>query len=283
LKLNSKPCQPIVFSDLDGTLLDKKFSYANVLPMVKRLVAANIPLVLCSSKTRGEIEYYRKKFRIDAPFIVENGAAIFVPKGYFHARNYWTRQTNQYDIIELGIAYSSIRRILGEIKKESNLKIKGFGDMTVAEIARETGLSTELAELSKQREYSEPFTFNGKQEKLYSIIRKKGLRITNGGKYFHLMGNHDKGRAVSRLKELYCEKFNQLRTIAVGNQCNDLEMLEAVDIPFLVGRPEEMNDVWEKVVYVALQVFLGDCSFSSTVSIQCIFSRSIGAQVKNVC
>ena len=57
-----------------------------------------------------EIEYFRTKLGINDPFISENGAAILLPTGYFEAGKYWTKQSKQYDIIELGIAYSSIRK-----------------------------------------------------------------------------------------------------------------------------------------------------------------------------
>ncbi len=258
--MNKKACKPIIFSDLDGTLLNEKYSFADVLPMVKRLVALNVPIILSSSKTRREIEYYRRGLGIDTPFIVENGAAIFIPKGYFHLKNDWVKQTDQYDVIELGIAYSSIRKELEAIEKELNHEITGFGDLTAEEIARDTGLTIELAELAKHREYSEPFLYNGEQKELCSITRKKGLRITKGGKYFTLNGDHDKGSAVSCLKELYSAEFEQLRTMGVGNECNDVEMLEAVDVPFFIARSKEMRQKWEKVVGAVSSLLLGDCS-----------------------
>ena len=243
----------MIFSDLDGTLLNENYSFESVCPVVASLVALNVPIIFCSSKTRTEIEHYRKKLSIDAPFISENGAAIFIPRGYFKLELSCTKQTDQYDIIELGIAYSSIRKKLERIKKAFALEITGFGDMTAKEIARDTGLTIELAELAKQREYSEPFLFNGEQgTELFSAIRKEGLRIINGGKYFHLIGDHDKGKAVLLLKELYSERFEHLRTIGVGNQSIDEKMLEAVDEPFFIAQPEELRPVWEKVISAVL-------------------------------
>ena len=66
------------------------------------------------------------------PFISENGAAIFVPTGYFEVEGqYWTKQTKQYDIVELGIAYSLIRKKFERIRKTLCNEILGFGDMTI--------------------------------------------------------------------------------------------------------------------------------------------------------
>jgi mannosyl-3-phosphoglycerate phosphatase len=247
--LKSKTLRTVIFSDLDGTLLDENYSFEFAHLVIARLKALNVPIVLCSSKTRLEIDYFRSKLGIDAPFISENGAAIFIPVGYFKLEQSCTRQTNQYDIVELGIAYSSIRKRFERIKKLCSSELTGFGDMTVEEIAKDTGLTITLAELAKQREYTEPFRHNEELEtELFSAIRKEGLQFSNGGKYYHLMGDHNKGKAVLLLKELYSEKFVQLKTVGVGNQSNDTEMLEAVDEPFFIAKPEEMQPVWEKII-----------------------------------
>jgi mannosyl-3-phosphoglycerate phosphatase len=249
--LSAEAVRTVVFSDLDGTLLDENYNFEVVRPAIARLKVLNTPIVLCSSKTRREIEYFRTKMEIDDPFISENGAAVFVPSGYFEAEKYWTKQTRQYDIIELGIGYSSIRKKFERIRKTCTNEIIGFGDMTAEEIAKDTGLTIKLAELAKKREYTEPFRHNKSNEaELFEAIRKEGLHFTIGGKYHHLMGDHDKGKAVLLLKELFSKRFKQIRTVGVGNQLNDLEMLKAVDIPFLITKPEEIGKEWEKIICI---------------------------------
>ncbi len=253
--MNSKTDKTIIFSDLDGTILNENYSFEDVRSEIARLIALNIPIVLCSSKTRAEIEYYRKKLSIHSPFISENGAAIFLPKGSFKIETAFTKQTGQFDIVELGITYSSIRKKFNEIKKTLADEIIGFGDMTAEEIAKDSGLPIELAKLAKQREYSEPFCYNGKQEtELFSSIRKDGWRISKGGKYFNLSGDHDKGKAVLLLKELYSKRFENLRTVGVGNGPNDAEMLDAVDESFFIVQPEEMQRVWKKIICKVLNL-----------------------------
>ena len=249
--MSTELVRAVVFSDLDGTLLNENYSFEVVYPAIAQLRVLNVPIVLCSSKTRLEMEYFRTKMGIDAPFISENGAAIFVPTGYFESGHYWTKQSKQYDIIELGIGYSSIRKKFERITKICTEEILGFGDMTAEEIAKDTGLTIELAELAKHREYTEPFRHNKSNEaELFKAIRKEGLNFTIGGKYHHLIGNHDKGKAVLLLKELFSKKFKQIKTVGVGNQLNDLEMLEAVDIPFLIAKPEEIGKEWEKIICI---------------------------------
>jgi mannosyl-3-phosphoglycerate phosphatase len=73
----------VIFDDLDGTFLDENYSYQDTQPIVNQLSALGGSIVFCSSKTRSEIEFYRKATGINEPFIAENGAAIFIPKSYF--------------------------------------------------------------------------------------------------------------------------------------------------------------------------------------------------------
>ncbi len=52
----------IIFTDLDGTLLDAaNYSHAKAQPALGQIEASGTPLVLCSSKTRAEIDIYRKR------------------------------------------------------------------------------------------------------------------------------------------------------------------------------------------------------------------------------
>ena len=74
----------VVFTDLDGTLLDHEtYSYGPAQEALDLLERKRIPLILCSSKTRAEIELIQLDLRLRHPFISENGGAIFMPRAYF--------------------------------------------------------------------------------------------------------------------------------------------------------------------------------------------------------
>ncbi len=52
----------VIFTDLDGTLLDRDtYSFEPALPALRLIRQKDIPLVLSSSKTRAEIEFYRER------------------------------------------------------------------------------------------------------------------------------------------------------------------------------------------------------------------------------
>jgi mannosyl-3-phosphoglycerate phosphatase len=244
-----RKCGIAVFADLDGTILDEKYSFETVKPLIKKILKLNVCLVFCSSKTRLEIEFFRRKLEVNDPFISENGAAVFVPKGYFSKNHRYTCENGSYGIVELGLSYVVVREKLELIRRKTGFSLTGFGDMTAKEIAKDSGLPMELAVLAKQREYSEPFKAKASDEKnLFDAIIEEGLCCVKGGRYYHLMGSHNKGQAVSVLKRFFVGDFGLLKTVGVGNSQNDLSMLSSVDFPFFIKETDDLGVVWKKVV-----------------------------------
>jgi mannosyl-3-phosphoglycerate phosphatase len=233
----------VIFTDMDGTLLDEDYLYEDAKPAIDLLLRSDIPIVLCSSKTRAEIEVYRREIGINDPFISENGAAIFIPKDYFSFSYKYTKQHLECNVIELGTEYSVLREKIEKINGMTGYKIIGFGDMTVEEIAEDCGLDLESARLAKEREYDEAFRIvDGDEKEISRLIREEGLNYTKGGRYHHIMGNNDKGKAIYTLTDLYTRKFKEVKRIGVGDSLNDLPMLEAVDIPVLVKKSDGTHD-----------------------------------------
>ncbi|MEW5902241.1 MAG: HAD-IIB family hydrolase [Acidobacteriota bacterium] len=230
----------IVFSDLDGTLLEHStYAFEPALPALRLLSEKKIPLVLCSSKTRSEIERLRLVLSNADPFVSENGGAVFIPRGYFSRCFSFHKEDVAYLIIELGTPYPKLREVFGRIQQKLPGVLVGFGDLTVEEIVELSGLSPSDAELAAQREYDEPFMINdlGAAAEIRRLIEEAGLRMTRGGRFHHLTGRNDKGLAVRILKMLYAEEFGAVRTLGLGDSLNDLPLLEEMDYPVLVQRP----------------------------------------------
>lgn len=147
-----------IFSDLDGTLLHPKtYSFEEAKSAIRLIKETSIPLVLCSSKTRAEIDVYRKRLGNSHPFVSENGGGIFVPKGYFKSVG-WAVPTisyDEYETIVIGSPYQEIRKTFLELKLELNAKVIGFGDMTAREVAAISGLTEEEGTLAKEREFGD--------------------------------------------------------------------------------------------------------------------------------
>ncbi len=231
----------IVFSDLDGTLLDPlKYSFEEALPALAQLRERGIPLILCSSKTRAEMTVYRQRMDNRHPFISENGGGIFIPSGYFAAPVAEAETLDDSQLVTLGTPHAEIWRHFTALRERLGVKVRGFTDMTVEEVAELTGLGREEAALAKQRDFDEPFVFDGVPDAGFlRAIEDAGLNWTQG-RIFHIMGRHDKGRAVRLLKALYEQDRGAVATIGLGDGYNDLPMLQSVDQAVLV-RHEDGN------------------------------------------
>ncbi|MDK2892187.1 mannosyl-3-phosphoglycerate phosphatase [Methanohalophilus sp.] len=235
----------VIFTDLDGTLIDHDtYSFDAAKPALAIIKKQSIPLILCTSKTRAELEKYVKELDINHPFISENGGAIFIPEHYFDFDYPYSKKLKNYNVIELGTNYSILRNVLSDIRKSTSMKIVGFGDMSDEQVSEDTGLSLESARLATMREYDEAFKLldEDRADELKEIIVSKGLNYTRGGRYWHLMGNNDKGKAVQKLMDLFRKRDPDAISVGLGDSLNDLPMLQAVDIPYLVQKPGKIYD-----------------------------------------
>ena len=65
---------PIVFTDLDGTLLDHEtYDHSPALPALAALAARDIPVIPVTSKTSDELRPLMADIGLEGGFIAENG------------------------------------------------------------------------------------------------------------------------------------------------------------------------------------------------------------------
>ncbi len=227
----------VIFTDLDGTLLDHdSYSWKAAEPALERCKRLNVPVILASSKTRAEMGVLRKALGLQYPFISENGGGLFfpavdgeeAPAGAHAAENMWQ--------LSLGAPYGQLVSALREIREERGWKIRGFSDMQPEEIARVTGLDLDASRLAAERDFDEPFILedDGDLDLLHRAVRSRGLNITQGGRFFHLHGDNDKGTAVERMTSWYQDLHPYVLTAALGDSPNDFGMLKKVDYPVLI-------------------------------------------------
>jgi len=233
----------LIFTDLDGSLLNQEdYLYAEAVPTLEKIKAAGIPLVMVTSKTRTEVEHLQTKMNIADPFITENGGGIFFPDSLGMKNLAGGEKKGKYTFIRLGASYGNIRTFF--VKAASRFAIRGFGDMKTAEIAELTGMSDIDVGRARRREFTEPFLAENDEDirEIERMARREGFKITKGGRFFHLLGaGQDKGVAVNRLIDIYRKDGMEtaLVTVGIGDSENDLPMLQQVDIPVLIPRPQQ--------------------------------------------
>ncbi len=226
--LNNLTMHTLIFTDLDGTLLDHhSYSFKEASVMLNFIRRHQIPLIIVTSKTKVEVIQIQKLLNINDPFIVENGAGIFIPNA------------NGYETIALGFDYSTIRKAFTRYAK--TIPMYGFFDMSVKEIAQHTGLKLQQAADAKERTFTEPFILDDESKlvQLTTMANNDGLDIVKGGRFYHLITKgQDKAAAIHKITAHYEKNFSRTyKTIALGDGENDLSMLQSVDTPVLIPHP----------------------------------------------
>ena len=234
----------LIFTDLDGSLLDHdSYSFAPAKNLLDDLKLASIPLIPITSKTFAEVESLRIKLNNQHPFIVENGAAIAIPINYFSSMPKGCYEKSGFWIIANTQSRQHWNKLLrdnaadfeGEFETFSSI-VQSKGIKGIQEI---TGLNQDQAELSNQRDFSEPIHWLSSEQRKQAFIEKltaAGGTLLQGGRFLALGGKIDKGSALLQLTELY-QKFlslSEVNTLAIGDSGNDISMLEAASSAIII-------------------------------------------------
>ncbi|WP_422372786.1 HAD-IIB family hydrolase [Hoeflea sp.] len=218
------PGRLIVFSDLDGTLLDHEtYSHAAAADALAKLQAYDVPLILSSSKTAAEIAPLRNELgfsRCEA--IVENGAGILEP----YESGDGTSET-----------HDRLLSAVAGLPSELTEHFRGFSDWTDEEVSERTGLSIEQAALARKRQFSEPGLWSGsdtERDRFCELLDQKGIRAQQGGRFMTLSFGSDKALRMTQLIDRYRQRGLEPFALALGDAGNDIGMLEAADLGVII-------------------------------------------------
>jgi len=231
----------VIFSDLDGTLLDHHdYSFDAAIETLNNLKRLHIPCILNTSKTYAELEILQEILQLNLPFIVENGSAVYIPKSYNLQCSSTMENNNHYYRKTFGPRRNTILELVAQVKEE--FSFTGFAEMNSTQLAKASQLSLHTAELALQREFTEPLLWQDTKKAFTAfkkIMESHGLQIQKGGRFIHLMGKKcDKAMAMNWLSECYKEHYqNNITTMALGDGNNDVGMISHADIGVIIRSP----------------------------------------------
>lgn len=244
----------LIFTDLDGTLLDHySYSFEPARPLIDFLNSASIPWILNTSKTLAELSELRIALNNSHPMIVENGGGIAIPADHPMANQVIASQPRSgqpttalgndaakagFHLITLGATRTAILDALAPLRHQ--FSFRGFNELTTEQLSESTGLSIAQARQAMDRQFSEPLIWQDSEAKLALFtanLHQHGLSLLRGGRFIHVIGNSDKGKAMAWLSTHWPQSNRFITTVALGDGENDIAMLLQADIPIVVRSP----------------------------------------------
>ena len=220
----------VIFTDLDGSLLHRDtFEFDSIKNYIKSLLDKGVIIIPNSSKTEKEIEKFNEELGVKLPYISENGSSI-------HGLNLIT--SNFPDKLILSREKEELLKIF-ENKVPEKLKEKCFQISKMSKKEQEIVFGQKDVKLKDalNRKYTLPFLFNGnknEKNKLSKVLNSNSLTLQEGGRVLNLCDNINKVKSMNRVIKILKKTEDKIKTIAVGDNYNDLDMLKSCDIPCLV-------------------------------------------------
>jgi mannosyl-3-phosphoglycerate phosphatase len=208
----------VILSGLDGAFLDERtYNYGPAVKPLTRLKQDGIPLMFVSGRTRREIERLQRELGICDGFSAENGALIV---------------TEAEDEVVLGRPGRDLLKALGAIASAAGAEVEPLSLMSPRRVTEMTGLRGDAAERAQKREYSQPFLLrHGCLGAIRMAAEELRLHVLPGRRFHTLVGRHDKGSAVKRLRRDYPHAW----AVGIGGAPDDVAFLQAVDVPVFLG------------------------------------------------
>ena len=241
---------PLVFTDLDGSLLDHdSYSFEPAVPALRRLAESQVAVIPATSKTAAEVAALNQTLQQSAPFIFENGSGIGAPRGMFPELAGGVLEQG-YELRIAGATYEEIVAALHSLRGRYGYRFDGFADWSVKGIANRTGLTMPQAVAAQQRMGSEPILWHdtgAAYREFVARLAERKLHPVRGGRFISVQGPTSKASGMRQLAQLYSKRTTRNpQTIAIGDSPNDRDMLEAADVAIVIlgksGRHLELSN-----------------------------------------
>jgi mannosyl-3-phosphoglycerate phosphatase len=229
----------VVVTDIDASLLEPGTrARPDERAALDFLAARGIPLVINSSRTRGEIERLHQTLHLQTPFISEHGSALFIPHGCFPSAPDRARPAVGGNVIEFGRRYLSVVDTLRMVCRELHVKVVGFAELSIEDAAQELGAPVVEAQLAKLREYTELFRIvdedDATRSRLYKALRRRGLRCWPVGRHHLVTATPDQAEGLRTLKALWRQAWGPPIVIGFGDSDDDVAWLRHADVAVIV-------------------------------------------------
>lgn len=234
----------IIFTAVDEIFLQRSGeSWESASEPLEKLTRQGIPLILASRGTRAQLDPLRRKIEHSHPFLTESGAGLFIPDGYFNLHLEGGTRFGRNFCVPFARSHAEAAAALPELAEEAGASVVGFSQMSLRDVARNSGLSTRDAELYRQREFGELFFFAGETEettrRFAAVAREKGWEALPGAPIWELRGRLKQNgeNAVRYLMGIFRKALHgRQRSVGIGSDVRDLYLLSSTDAAVVLPR-----------------------------------------------
>ncbi len=193
-----------------------------------------IPVVLWSSLNRAESVYFRGQLGLQGPYVVEDGAALYVPFGHFDF-DVSSRQVDGHETLSFGEPAQNLRAEVSQGLAGQSVPLHFLGDYSVEEVAQMYRIPTHLADLKQRSEFSAAFTtapyHDESWEKAFTeLANQKNRRLFFDGVFYWIQKKIDPADPFEAVVQLFEREFDERPlVVAVGGSAADESFLKLAD------------------------------------------------------
>jgi predicted mannosyl-3-phosphoglycerate phosphatase (HAD superfamily) len=238
----------ILFCDVDGLMPVRGKMAAGFDEFIVGLEHAAIPNVWVTSRTRLLIDDPRRKLGHNHPFIAEGGCGVYLPEGYFHLRPPKTLRLGRFTCFPVAEPKPAAAEALEELAAATGISVVALRSLSARELAQNTGLPAQLAELMRHRDFDEIFFFAGATEhetkRFVAESAERHWQLRQEGALWSLAVGASLKQCVREVSKLYARALrSQPKIVGIARENDDSELLAACDRGFLlVDRTEPRKD-----------------------------------------
>ncbi len=231
-----------IFTDIDGTLLNERYALPFDRAILQRAFEQH-RVVFASSRTADELVHLQRWLGVSGDCIIENGAALLLREKSTAEQFAASQLLNiENDSVWIAPLAEPVENFMDDVRRETkrhNLACRFLQDLDDETLAALSRYGRDDARRAKARRFGVLLVPNEESNarKLTDALKPLDFTITFGGKWLTVSRGADKGMAMKKYLGAMQKKGVLFTSVAIGNEENDLTMLEAAQKKFVVKNP----------------------------------------------
>jgi mannosyl-3-phosphoglycerate phosphatase len=228
----------LIVSDVDGTLMDPRGHFPAPIGVLQARLGTSI-LVLASSRTVAELAHIQRRLRITGPMIAEDGGVLAWDEGWMDLDDGEPYSVGRRSLrrVTLGAPSIDVLNLVRPVAVELGIPFRTQGEHLLSESAATGKARREASARALERTHSLLIELEdpSQLEALRGALAALDVRVASGGRWVGMVRGSDKGRALGILTALMRtrESWHPL-VVGIGDAANDVALLEACDLRFVV-------------------------------------------------